>query len=153
MSEQPLDLTALRTGDLVRFLRDPQSRHIAIPRAQMQQAYRSQLKELVASQRLEELERVRAKAQQSRIRLGRALVAARRDLDEMREKAKSLRRLLERARAGLTFVDPAQISNPLPPYGDEGTVSFYRFLDIIDAELKRTENLDGASQTSPHPIP
>lgn len=82
MNEQHLDLNGLKTSDLVRWLRDPEQHYIAIPRdawfgmyghsnhTKMQWSYATWPKELVAAQRLEELERERdaARAQVERLR-------------------------------------------------------------------------------------
>jgi chromosome segregation ATPase len=46
-----------------------------------------------------------------------------------------LRELLGSARVGLSFVPDDAVSNPLPPWGDEGLVNWHRLLDALDAAL------------------
>jgi len=46
-----------------------------------------------------------------------------------------LRELLGGARVGLSFVPDDAVSNPLPPWGDEGLINWHRLLEAIDAAL------------------
>lgn len=102
MNEQHLDLNGLKTSDLVRWLRDPEQHYIAIPRdawfgmyghsnhTKMQWSYATWPKELVAAQRLEELERERERD------------AARADLERLYKELQVYRRAINTADRALT---------------------------------------------------
>ena len=95
--------------------------------------------DLAIAQRNEERAAVERKAAE--------IATVTRERDEARAEVKTLRDsmmkahvdklkgLLQSARVGLTFVPEEAVSNPLPPWGDEGFVNWQRLLDSIDKAI------------------